>query len=111
MENYYEVDGVLTTKLEQVDTSTKVKVLPRCTDDGAVAGKGGVHYLKHGAFCLETQKYPDAVNHVNICTQHKFPIFEIFIFHRRISHRQFLTQDKFTSMKSFSNSESMSKQQ
>ncbi|XP_064633714.1 galactose mutarotase-like isoform X2 [Lineus longissimus] len=26
-------------------------------------GKGGVTYQKHGAFCLETQNYPDAINH------------------------------------------------
>lgn len=29
-----------------------------------VIGKGGVHYKKHGGFCLETQKYADAVHHV-----------------------------------------------
>lgn len=27
-----------------------------------VPGKGGAIYPKHGAFCLETQRYPDAVN-------------------------------------------------
>jgi aldose 1-epimerase len=64
-EHYYEVDGVLTTKLDQVHVSTKDKVLPRCSEEMAVAGKGGVHYLKHGAFCLETQKYPDSVHHEN----------------------------------------------
>jgi aldose 1-epimerase len=26
-------------------------------------GKGGITYEKHGAFCLETQNYPDAINH------------------------------------------------
>ncbi|XP_034656256.1 aldose 1-epimerase [Drosophila subobscura] len=26
-------------------------------------GKGGAHYVRHGSFCLETQKYPDAMNH------------------------------------------------
>ncbi|CAH0556967.1 unnamed protein product [Brassicogethes aeneus] len=30
-----------------------------------VEGKGGKLYWKHGGFCLETQNYPDAVNHVN----------------------------------------------
>lgn len=65
-ENYYEVDGVLTTKLEQVEVTVMKKVLPKCPDNEALVGKGGVHYLKHGAFCLETQKFPDAVNHVNI---------------------------------------------
>lgn len=27
-------------------------------------GKGGAKYYKHGAFCLETQVWPDAPNHV-----------------------------------------------
>ncbi|HEY1861080.1 MAG TPA: aldose epimerase family protein [Gemmataceae bacterium] len=31
--------------------------------DGSNKGKGGVAYKKHGAFCLETQHYPDSVNH------------------------------------------------
>ncbi|XP_002021355.2 aldose 1-epimerase [Drosophila persimilis] len=26
-------------------------------------GKAGAHYVRHGSFCLETQKYPDAMNH------------------------------------------------
>lgn len=30
-----------------------------------IAGKQGKNYFKHGAFCLETQNYPDAVNHVS----------------------------------------------
>nr|CAD7265709.1 unnamed protein product [Timema shepardi] len=30
----------------------------------ATVGKGSTPYSKHGAFCLETQNYPDAVNHV-----------------------------------------------
>jgi len=29
------------------------------------AGKKGANYMKHGAFCLETQNFPDAVNHVS----------------------------------------------
>ena len=35
--------------------------------DGSVHGKGGVAYAKHGAFCLETQHFPDSPN------QPKFP--------------------------------------
>ncbi|XP_012270680.1 aldose 1-epimerase isoform X2 [Orussus abietinus] len=35
------------------------------TIDSAIIGKEGKKYLKHGAFCLETQNYPDAVNHAN----------------------------------------------
>ena len=30
-------------------------------------GKGGVRYPKYGAFCLEAQDYPDAINHVSKC--------------------------------------------
>jgi len=35
--------------------------------DGTLTGKRGVVYRQHGAFCLETQHFPDAVN------QPKFP--------------------------------------
>lgn len=31
--------------------------------DGSLTGKGGTVYQKHGGFCLETQHFPDAVNH------------------------------------------------
>uniref|UniRef100_T1PFY0 Aldose 1-epimerase n=1 Tax=Musca domestica TaxID=7370 RepID=T1PFY0_MUSDO len=31
----------------------------------AMSSKGGAKYVKHGAFCLETQKYPDSMNHEN----------------------------------------------
>ncbi|XP_074097509.1 galactose mutarotase isoform X2 [Cotesia typhae] len=30
-----------------------------------IAGKEGHTYFKHAAFCLETQNYPDAINHEN----------------------------------------------
>jgi len=33
--------------------------------DGSVTGKKGVTYAQHNAFCLETQHYPDSVNHDN----------------------------------------------
>ncbi len=33
--------------------------------DGTVTGKGGVAYPHRGAFCLETQHYPDSPNHAN----------------------------------------------
>jgi len=29
-----------------------------------IIGKGGARYFRHGGMCLETQNYPDAVNHV-----------------------------------------------
>lgn len=36
--------------------------------DGTIQGKGGVAYQKHAALCLETQHYPDSVNHPNFPT-------------------------------------------
>ena len=33
--------------------------------DGTIIGKHGVAYKKYGALCLETQHYPDSVNHAN----------------------------------------------
>jgi aldose 1-epimerase len=33
--------------------------------DGKLQGKGGAAYPKHGALCLETQHFPDSVNHAN----------------------------------------------
>lgn len=38
---------------------------PEVGTDG-IPGKQGKKYFKHGAFCLETQNYPDAINHVSI---------------------------------------------
>jgi aldose 1-epimerase len=31
--------------------------------DGSITGKKGIAYAKHSGFCLETQHYPDSVNH------------------------------------------------
>lgn len=33
--------------------------------DGSLTGKRGVVYRQHSAFCLETQHFPDSVNHPN----------------------------------------------
>jgi len=30
--------------------------------DGSLKGKEGCTYTMHGGFCLETQKFPDAIN-------------------------------------------------
>ncbi len=35
--------------------------------DGSLTGKGGVVYHRHTGFCLETQHFPDSINH------HSFP--------------------------------------
>lgn len=39
--------------------------LPERNDTQGLLGKDGARYFKHAAFCLETQNYPDAVNHEN----------------------------------------------
>ncbi|HEU5451052.1 MAG TPA: aldose epimerase family protein [Terriglobales bacterium] len=39
--------------------------------DGTIKGKGGKVYVHRGAFCLETQHYPDSPNHA------KFPTTEL----------------------------------
>ncbi|OXA42764.1 galactose mutarotase [Folsomia candida] len=33
--------------------------------EAGLVGKGGAVYWKHGAMCMETQNYPDAINHPN----------------------------------------------
>lgn len=38
--------------------------IPERNETGIV-GKNGAQYFRHAAFCLETQNYPDAVNHKN----------------------------------------------
>lgn len=40
---------------------------PKAPSDAVepIFGKEGALYFKHGAFCLETQNYPDAINHVS----------------------------------------------
>ena len=37
--------------------------------DGGIVGKNGIAYPKYGAFCLETQDWPDAINHVSVMTK------------------------------------------
>ena len=34
--------------------------------DGTLTGKAGVKYQKHTGFCLETQHFPDSVNHAEL---------------------------------------------
>ena len=36
--------------------------------DGSIKGKDGVVYKQYGAFCLETQHYPDSPNHPDFPT-------------------------------------------
>ena len=34
-------------------------------ETGPLIGKDGARYYRHGAFCLETQNYPNAINIVS----------------------------------------------
>lgn len=42
-------------------------------------GKQSTGYYKHGAFCFETQNYPDAINHVNMM-MYSIKLFSNFIY-------------------------------
>lgn len=46
--------------------------------DGGLVGKHGIAYPKYGAFCLETQNWPDAINHVSAIKTINFSNFTMF---------------------------------
>lgn len=48
--------------LEMFTTEPGVQLYTGNFLDGKVKGKGGVVYPQHGAFCLEAQHFPDAIN-------------------------------------------------
>ncbi|XP_055616929.1 galactose mutarotase [Toxorhynchites rutilus septentrionalis] len=50
---------------EYYDVTRLEPVVGSMSPEQPIKGKGGAKYFKHGAFCLETQNYPDAVNHAN----------------------------------------------
>lgn len=56
--------------------------------DGSVIGKSGTRYAKHSGICLETQSFPDAVNHPN------FPsiIFQPGEVYRHVVRYEFFTK-------------------
>ncbi|KAF9424355.1 hypothetical protein HW555_000494 [Spodoptera exigua] len=58
----------------------------------ALVGKSGAGYRRHGAFCLETQTYPDAVHHSNFPTSILIPGDEYN--HRVVYSFGFLNEDK-----------------
>ena len=49
--------------LEVLTTETGIQFYTGNFLDGTFKGKGGVAYQRRGAFCLETQHYPDSPNH------------------------------------------------
>jgi len=58
-------DPVSGREMEVWTTAPGVQLYTANWLDGSIKGKGGLAYKKFGAVCLETQNYPDAVNHAN----------------------------------------------
>jgi len=59
------VDDVSGREMEVWTTQPGVQLYTANWLNGSIKGKGGMAYGKFGAVCLETQNYPDAVNHAN----------------------------------------------
>jgi len=51
--------------MEVATTEPGVQFYSSNSFDGSIIGKRGVRYRKHHGFCLETQHFPDSVNHPN----------------------------------------------
>ncbi len=51
--------------MEVLTTEPGVQLFTASFFDGKWQGKGGKFYEKYGAFCLETQHFPDSPNHLN----------------------------------------------
>lgn len=49
--------------MEVLTTEPGVQLYTANHLDGKLTGTGGVSYLRHSALCLETQHFPDSVNH------------------------------------------------
>jgi aldose 1-epimerase len=59
------VDPVSGREMEVWTTQPGVQLYTANWLNGSIKGKGGAAYKRFGAVCLETQNYPDAVNHSN----------------------------------------------
>jgi aldose 1-epimerase len=59
------VDAISGREMEVWTTQPGVQLYTANWLNGSIKGKGGVAYKRFGAVCLETQNYPDAVNHPN----------------------------------------------
>jgi len=59
------VDAISGREMEVWTTQPGVQLYTANWLNGTIKGKGGVAYKRFGAVCLETQNYPDAVNHAN----------------------------------------------
>lgn len=59
------VDPISGREMEVWTTQPGVQLYTANWLNGSIKGKGGLAYQRFGAVCLETQNYPDAVNHAN----------------------------------------------
>jgi len=59
------VDPASGREMEVWTTEPGVQLYTANWLDGSLHGKRGVAYGRYGAVCLETQHYPDSVNHAN----------------------------------------------
>lgn len=66
----YKTDDITHLEPISIDMSRasldEESLICECPSDTAaelIQGKGGALYRKHGAFCMEPQKYPDAIHH------------------------------------------------
>jgi aldose 1-epimerase len=59
------VDAISGREMEVWTTAPGVQLYTANWLDGSIRGKAGAAYKRIGAVCLETQNYPDAVNHAN----------------------------------------------
>lgn len=61
-----------------------------------IFGKKGALYFKHSSFCLETQNFPDAVNHVNCFIYKSIQSLLIvsLLISRKTSQKQSITRAK-----------------
>lgn len=51
-----------------------------------IYGKNGATYARHGAFCLSTQAYPDALHQVSTISNNVFKLFKYFQFLGKLSN-------------------------
>lgn len=63
---YNDESGGIASNSQMRTNATKSDGMVELTlPEPPIIGKNGAKYYKHGAFCFETQKYPDSVNHEN----------------------------------------------
>lgn len=77
--------------------------------DTEIKGKLGFRYYKHQAFCLETQNYPDAVNHKNFpnCIVKPGETYHHIVTYKFFVHQEVNLERKASEVKEPGSTESM----